>query len=411
MTRTQLETGVALSRALLPEPPEFWSYSTLKAIGECPLRYALERSTYPDLWDRHGYPVLPNPAALFGNVVHGALETVVKALADAGVDSPQTVEATDVLRKLGGLTVVIEDAAAEQLAPLTDNPRLDEGQRRRFARGLRDQTPDLRVQVQTYLSRTRFVPGILRSRSGGAGVGSGSTIPKARPALGEGSHAEAQLVADDLRMYGRIDLLTVAGTNVEILDYKTGAKSAAYRDQLHLYALLWGADRQSNPERLPVSTLTAAYRDEDVGVAAPSAEELIELAAVLRAEVATADAELLSGVPRPVPTVSNCQRCSVRQLCAAYWQDFAPKFSEIADGAWFDYQGMVGEQHGPHSWWLIDETSGKPALLLRTSLSRQPIAEGDRLRFLGLRRESDPERDVPIASLTVTTEVFQLVTS
>ncbi len=101
----------------------------------------------------------------------------------------------------------------------------------------------------------------------------------------------------------------------------------------------------------------------------------------------------------------------MRQLCAAYWQDFAPKFSEIADGAWFDYQGMVGEQHGPHSWWLIDETSGKPALLLRTSLSRQPIAEGDRLRFLGLRRESDPERDVPIASLTVTTEVFQLVTS
>lgn len=99
-----LDTGVVRSRAVLQGPPNYWSYSSLKEIGECPRRYALERASYPDLWVGRGYPSLPTAPALFGNVVHGALEIVVKALTQAGVDSPQTLQATEVLRRLGGLT-------------------------------------------------------------------------------------------------------------------------------------------------------------------------------------------------------------------------------------------------------------------------------------------------------------------
>lgn len=104
-----IETGIALSRAVLTAPPEYWSYSTLKAVAECPRRYCLERAWYPDLGDRAGYPSLPSVTSLLGGVIHGALEAVVKALADAGVESPQTQEATGVLRNLGGLTAVVEN--------------------------------------------------------------------------------------------------------------------------------------------------------------------------------------------------------------------------------------------------------------------------------------------------------------
>lgn len=42
-----LETGVASGWAVLPGPPAMWSYSSLKDVETCPLRYALSRADYP----------------------------------------------------------------------------------------------------------------------------------------------------------------------------------------------------------------------------------------------------------------------------------------------------------------------------------------------------------------------------
>ena len=81
------DTGIKSCLAVLPAPPGFWSYSSLKEIDACPRRYALARASYPDLWDGPGYPQAPTLAALFGDVVHGALETIVKALAASGCES------------------------------------------------------------------------------------------------------------------------------------------------------------------------------------------------------------------------------------------------------------------------------------------------------------------------------------
>jgi hypothetical protein len=98
----------------------------------------------------------------------------------------------------------------------------------------------------------------------------------------------------------------------------------------------------------------------------------------------------------------------VRQLCLAYWQEVAPKAANVQDGTWFDYQGIVGERNGLHSWWLFSEPGGAPEFLLRTSSTRQLFVEGDQVRFLGLRRENNPETELPIASLVGTTETFVL---
>lgn len=376
----------------------------LKDVAACPRRYALERANYPELWARAGYPPLPTAPALFGNVVHGALEVVIKALTEAGVESLEAVEATEVLREIGGLTAVVEEVATRQLAPLDANPRLDDDRRRRIGRELRAQTAEARGQVQMYLSRTDFVPGAARVSVQSRGTGG----PLRRSALGQGSHAEVRLIIDELRLLGRLDLLTINGTAVDIVDYKTGAESTEHQDQLRLYALLWDRDQVANPAHLETASLTAAYRDRDVTVQVPSASELQGLAATLAGEVQKADAELISGEPTPVPSEVNCRRCEVRQLCAAYWEEVVPKFAEIPDGTWFDYQGTVDEQHGLHSWWLVGDAGDTPEFLLRTQPSRRLFAEGDRVRFLGLRRESDPETGSPVAALTVKTEVFLL---
>jgi CRISPR/Cas system-associated exonuclease Cas4 (RecB family) len=388
---------------VLPGPPDYWSYSSLKEIGECPRRYALERAGYPDLWGGRGYPSLPTAPALFGNVVHGALEVVVKAFTEAGIDSSLTLEATDVLRGLGGLTTVIEDVASEQLAPLDDNPRLDPDRRRRIARELRAQTPEARVQVQTYLSRTIFVPGAHASTTSvRVVIGRGS---RRRP-LGEGSRAEVALIADDLRLLGRIDLLTIDAKAVSIVDYKTGAESQDHRDQLRLYALLWEHDSVANPEHLPTASLTAAYRERDVSVEVPSVGELQALSDALAYEVEQADVELRSGAPSPIPSKSNCARCAVRHLCEVYWKEVVPKLSDTGEEAWFAYEGTIGEQNGPRSWWAIDPQTDQPELLVRTTTTTPPFTKGDRVRMLGLRRDIDPEVNSPLATLTATSEVF-----
>lgn len=96
-TSRTFDTGIARSRAVLAEPPEYWSYSALKALAACPLRYCLEHADYPELWSRSGYPPLPSLPSLLGNVVHGTLEVVLKALTDAGVTSPKTVKSPEVV--------------------------------------------------------------------------------------------------------------------------------------------------------------------------------------------------------------------------------------------------------------------------------------------------------------------------
>ena len=399
----QYETGVTFSQARLPEPPAYWSFSALKRFDNCPLQYALLRAAYDDLWAGKGYPPLPNSAALFGNVVHGALEVVVKALTRSGVDSPHTAEAADVLRGVGGLTNVVEKVTADQLSHLDGNPRLNSDRRRRIARELQSRAAEARVRVQTILSRTSFVYG----KPSAAPAGSS---PRERRPVSNGSHAEVLLLADELRVLGRIDLLTIQGTQVQILDYKTGVQAPDHPDQMLLYALLWARDRVANPVALAVSTLTLAYGDKDVRVDVPTTEELEELAAKLQQRVAGADAELARGAPRAMPSGETCAWCPVRQLCAAYWQVVAPKLADVAVGEWFDHEAIVGKQNGQRSWWAKDVSSQETDLLIRTSEQAPAFHEGDRVRILGIRRESDKDVLLPVATLSSSSEIF-IVTS
>lgn len=408
----QFHTGVQESRAILPAPPTFWSYSALTEIEACPRRYMLSRASYPDLWEGQGYPRIPSLSALFGDVVHGALDVIVTALVDAGCNSPQDAAAVSVLRELGGYTAVTDRAVDDRLTRLPTNPRLDADQRRRLVRDLRGRVAEARAEIQAYVSRTNFLSSASGTASGALGADAGEdsrtglAFPR-RPAE-PGAHAEVLLAAEELRLMGRIDFLSVTSDRVDIIDYKTGTEDEGHLDQLRLYALLWDLDRIVNPRRRLASEITAAYPSRNVTIPGPSESALRELEFSFKQRIASADAEVQALVPRAIPEDKRCSTCQVRQLCDVYWSQMAPDPASLADGAWFDYQGVVGSQNGSRSWWMLHEGSGQRQLLLRTTATAPPLTQGSRIRVLGVRLDDDPEIDATAAVMTAWSEVFIL---
>ncbi|NMM24054.1 MAG: PD-(D/E)XK nuclease family protein [Phycicoccus sp.] len=393
------DPGIAKSVAHLPEPPEYWSYSSLKEVESCARRYVLGRATYPNLWAGRGYPQQPNPAALFGDVVHDSLERIIRALVRVGCTSSNSTEAVGVLRELGGYSSVAGQALDSRLASLGGNPRLDTERRARIRQVLEDRIPEMRTAIQGYLQRMTLVP----QASGWSSSGDGP--PACRP-LGAGSHPEVALRADHLRVKGRVDLIAVTAGRADIVDHKTGAQDPSHLDQLLFYALLWDQDDVANEARTPLGTLTAAYPTSEVRIEAPNADEIAAIATQTAHRVTQADERVTAA--EPVATIGEqCAYCAVRSLCDAYWRDVAPDRPGPSNGLWFDYEGIVGERNGVKSWWMLDEHGGKE-LLLRTPPGR-PLASGQRVRIIGLRRDDHPDVEAPVATLTTNSELFVAV--
>ncbi len=396
------DTGVHQSIAVLPAPPAHWSYSTLKEIETCPRRYVLGHASYPDLWDDLGYPPLPHSAALFGDVVHASLERIIKDLVGAGCASSASPEAVSVLRDLGGYSAVAATALEARVAQLDGNPRIDKDRRERIQRQLEDRIPEARMQIQGFLQRVSLISNTASAEASSGHAGTGGRFGRS---LGVGTHPEASLRANALRVNGRVDLLTVTNRQVDILDHKTGAEDPSHLDQLRFYALLWDQDEVANDSRTPLGELTASYPANDVMITAPDAAELQTLVEATKSRVAGADVRAMAQAPVAI-TGEHCRLCSVRSVCSKYWQDVTPDPETLRNGTWFDFDGIVGHQNGVKSWWMLDPSTRKTALLLRTTSPRQKLVPDQQLRLLGIRRDDDPEVDAVVATLTTNSEVF-----
>ena len=398
------DTGTAHGRAMLAEPPRMWSYSSLKDVEVCPLRYALARADYPDLWDQHGYPHLPIPAAIRGDVVHGSLEIIVKAFAKAGCTSTRSSDAVAVLRGLNGYSAVAEGVLSAQLARFDGNPRLNDDRREQLKRALLDWVPEAREQIQTYLGRMELQ---VRAPAAPAACDPDVSERPLRYPARPGDHPERDLVADALRLRGRIDLLSVGEDEVAITDFKTGVEDPAHHDQLRLYALLWTDDHLVNPDGLAVTGLVAAYPSHDVAVPVPTEGELGDLRTEITMRVGAAENAILHDPPA-AHVGEQCDICSVRGLCSGYWSERAPETSNVRDGDWYDLQGTVVREHGVKSWVVRETQSGKD-VLVRTPTPSFTLSVGSDVRLLGARRTVDPdEEDALVASLTSASEVLEM---
>ena len=70
MTSTATFTTATGLTGTWSEMPAQWSFSSLTTAGRCPRQYALQRATFPEVWDRAGYPDRVNEASIVGTAVH-----------------------------------------------------------------------------------------------------------------------------------------------------------------------------------------------------------------------------------------------------------------------------------------------------------------------------------------------------
>ena len=398
--RDTFATGVRATRGVWPGPPSRWSYSSLSEAEICPRRWMLVRADYPDLWTGRGYPQKPSPAALFGDVVHAALETILRAYRVAGCSSVQDPSTVAVLRSLGGLTGLVERCIDERLRQLATNPRASE-RIAEFWTTLSAQVPEMRRRVQEIISRVPLSPVVPTPATSSQDAMTSST----QAALGVGSHPEVTLRADDVRMLGRVDLITITPDQAEIVDYKTGVPDTHHRDQLRAYALLWSLDTSRNPSGRPATKLVVAYADRDDIFDAPTATELLHLAAGLNARIDIAEVALIERPPPARPSPDICPLCPVRQICDEYWASPVSRPTKLTDGDRFDMEGRVIERNGPRSW-VISPLRGERSVLLRTLSESVELVVGASVRAVGLVLVEDEETDLIIGAMTRASETF-----
>jgi hypothetical protein len=380
-----------------------WSYSSLREATECPRRWSLLRGSYPDVWERNGYPPRPGLAALIGDVVHHILEIVLRDLFAAGCESPSDGSAVEVLRRLGGYSKLIETAIGSRVKRLEDNPRMA-GRREAIRVALSARAPEIRQQVQSMISRVAF------EAARGAGTSPTGTPSGGRSPLRVGSHSEVELCAAELRFAGRADLLTVSVDGCVITDFKTGAPNPHHREQLLTYALLWRADTERNARAVPVVRGILVYATHEELVEPASLTELDALAADIQGRIERAETDIAMRPPPARPAQSICGWCSVRHLCDPYWGALSPGAAVAATRAgtiFADCEGVLLRPNGPRSWILRLEPE-HIEVLLRTPTEAPCFDAGDRVRLLNVACGYEGDSNQVIATITQGSEAFKV---
>jgi hypothetical protein len=398
VTTAEEFVAATAGEARWPGLPEHWSYSSLREAEECPRRWSLSRASYPSVWDRSGYPQRPAVAALVGDVVHSALERVLRALHAQGCDAHDE-GAVAVLRQLGGYSALVRDAIGDQLGRLDRNPRM--ASRVESLRAvLHQRVPEIRQRVQSVVTRMPLDP---TSPPTDEEAGGG------RGPLGPGSYPEIELRAPQLRFFGRVDRLSVQADQVTITDYKTGQPNPHHADQLRLYALLWQHDEDLNPGGVKATSLSIVYAAHDEVLDAPTAAELHDLASTLDARIEAAESELRLRPPPARPAPEICRYCSVRHMCEEYWAGIAPLSVGDVGGepVFADCEGTIARRNGPRSW-VLALAATRFEILLRTPTEEPGFEAGDQVRLLGVVYGADDDGVRTVATITQASEVFLL---
>jgi hypothetical protein len=360
----------------------------------------LSRATYPEIWDRGGYPPMPILPALVGDVIHRALELILRSLHSHGCQSLVDPRAVETLKELGGYSKLIESVIDEQMEQLQGNPRAAP-QLSALQTALAARVPDIRRRVQGIITRTKLEPS-----SGDTHIAEVSH----RLPLAPGSYPEVELRAPELRFAGRADLVTVTESGCNITDYKTGAQHDHHFDQLRTYALLWSQDSELNPRQLPTECLVVAYVTHETVVDGPGEAELNILAKQLKLRIDAADKQLRLRPPPARPSPTMCRLCGVRHLCEDYWEIVAPGKVLAASPDTVDFtdcEVVVESRNGPRSW-IVRAEPGHEQALLRTDTESAGFGSGDRVRLLNLALGGDDDSGTATLTLTRASETFVL---
>jgi len=390
-----------------PTVPEKMSFSVLAEIESCAFRWGLTRGQYDGLWSGRGYPSKPNAMSIVGQVIHRAVEVVVKS-SQSETDDDFGKRILAALSGAGGLTKIIGRSLDDVLRQYAENPRAE-----RLLDQYRTGRVTLPTSVRTTVQLLLRDVAALRVPVKAPHISAEKTKTAARTRLRPGAYSEVVLSAKEFDWIGKIDLLVVTDDGAELEDIKTGAPKEAHKDQLVTYAWLWLRDQESNPDGQPYTRLTIRYPDKTVDVPLPSSSEIATFERRLLARTSIVQAAISKKDFPPRPDAANCQFCGVRQLCDTYWRDVVKPLS-VTDSGRFDIEATVVsivstrtcELRIRNGLDIPDET----VVYLRGHLPKLDIVVGSKLRIVNAAYfESSGESsvyDVPVVQLCNGSEVY-----
>lgn len=397
-------------------PPTEMSPSLLNELEDCPRKWALQHSFYPEIWPGHGYPPKIHMASLIGNISHSSIEKIIKELANGYCYSTHDSKAIEVMRSLGGYTNVINLYIQISIDALKNNPRaawiLDNVQSALFA--CKD---DIRGKIQFILGRTSLDGALTTIKNDGENI-SGLNQQSALP---YGIYSEVSMHVPRIRWRGRADLLIINDAKCELVDFKTGAYSEKHEFQMLVYALLWHQDSVLNPSLRSLTKLTLSYVQEDKQIPVPTEADLRLLESEIEKRAKKVLDSLSVSPPDPLPNIEKCRFCDVRHLCEAFWKMKINGIHNpsIPKNQLLDAEITIIKQNSPFSWSV--EINGGPYLIPGiTALMRVPsthyvahsAAQRDRLRVLDVNFIQDFTDETNLAVLTLNkfSEVYYLGT-
>ena len=288
--------------------PAVFSYSSIHAIEECPLRWQLENSLYEGLGK---YPRKPNRAAAEGQIVHSCLEVAVSELAGLGFPELGGAESRELFQRLNlGARVDAQRAEFEKAA--SANPR---------GRGFRWHSTRQQILNQVVRLLREQYPSLKGSegrRDAGHASGSGDENAMGGEELlarlmRRGALSEVELSHPRLPFRGIIDLVYRDGDELVLADFKSGLERPGHERQVRWYSVLFWRVTTVAPARAEI--IYAGSR----AVSRLTEADLKSAEADLRKRIADAGDSLrrACAVARPG---EGCRWCDVRQLCDTYWK-------------------------------------------------------------------------------------------
>ncbi len=233
----------------------------------------MENAFYPEIWSRKGYPARFNLNAAIGQIAHGALAMIVRALMEAGCPDILDGKAVNTLKCIGGYKAVIASSIEAILAEQSKNPR-SEFIIDLIARLLFERSEEIRERVQRLLSRTKLgkasLPALSRANSQNS------------LRLGFGSYSEVAMEAASIDWVGKADLVNISAEYCEIVDFKTGKQEEHHIRQMLTYAVLWALDRKRNPGGRLATKLTLVYPHCEMDIKGLNEREIAAHAALLK---------------------------------------------------------------------------------------------------------------------------------
>lgn len=401
-----------------PDPPKMVSFSVMSDIEECPRRWALSHASYPGIWDRSGYPRRVGYGNARGDIVHSAVERLVKTLIESGCSTLRSKEAVTQIKNLGGFTRIVDLATETFIQEQRRNPRM-ENTLQDLERRLAKETHSHKSLVQEMLVRIEFEGRSPEAVIEGKRGDSDKTETSRRP-LGLGSHSEVFLRSDDIGWMGIADLITIGTDLCEIRDFKTGGEEDYHQDQLRTYAALWHQDKLLNPASRVANQLTLSYPGRDYQIPPPTIPEINQISADLTQRGDAARLALAENPSKAIPSAANCQWCSVKHLCDEYWLESTQKsiFGEAEESnRYIDSQVHLDDRTDSLLWQGTADCAGNLDKGTRVTVMLQTPDEnlqvGQTIRILGSmtrgsNNTNNQDDGPPLIEFVSSTERFML---